>query len=153
MGKKEGFSMRTITGRIIDFVVYPNKGERKYGVNGHIVFVSFFCLDIELVSLRRHIIDIDRQFPWSDESFAEGRMGSIKYLSEGKCVTRRFYGGRSNYFWFDIYPYGSLRKGQVYAYEKYLAKIAEELAKRRIPGVDLVQGIIEMRSSTSFRVN
>jgi hypothetical protein len=46
-----------------------------------------------------------------------------------------------------------MRRPQVYAYEKYLAKLAEELAKMELPDVVEVSYLIEIRSYKMFPVS
>jgi len=46
-----------------------------------------------------------------------------------------------------------MRKGQVYAYEKYLAKLAEEIAKLQLRGVTEVRSCIVVNAATSFKVS
>jgi hypothetical protein len=55
---------------------------------------------------------------------------------------------------FGIKPeFSNMRRPQVYAYEKYLAKLAEELAKMELPDVVEVSYLIEIRSYKMFPVS
>ena len=126
-------------------------GERHYRVEGHIAF-EFVSHDREpdLHPLREAILEVDREFPWCDDVYPGVKFKSIHFLNAGS-ITRNNRTCIEYTAWFHIFPYqGNVRKGQVYAYEKYLAKIAEELSKRELPNVKSVRSGITMTAVTSF---
>lgn len=149
--------MRTLTlerwllkNRIANFV----GGDRRYNVSGAIAFeLSWHTFEPGLTLLAETIREVDRHFPWHDDPYPDTKFESIKYLGEGKVVVHNFK-TPLKICWFTIVPgINNLRKAQVYAYEKYLSKLAEELSKSELVGVIEVRSIIEVRSVTNFRVN
>ena len=129
-------------------------GERKYGVSGSFVFqMSWHEYRPDLAEFKRAILDMDQLFPWYDDVCpGSGRTKDVFYVSDGEEIVHN-WSVPERVCWFNVCPrYQSLRRGQVYAYEKYLAKIAEELAKRKLPNVCEVRSIINMYGGTSFRV-
>ncbi|MDP3934656.1 MAG: hypothetical protein Q8Q46_00295 [Candidatus Giovannonibacteria bacterium] len=109
----------------------------------------------DLSAFRRAILEVDEQFPWHDDPprlCPEESAPSIFYLSDGDEVINNWSTPEKT-CWFTIFPkYHSIRKGQVYAYERYLAKLAEELVKKRLPFVAEVRSVLHIDSGTSFKV-
>lgn len=127
-------------------------GSRNYSVEGHIVFHSDLgTIETPLPQLREAILEVDKLFPWKDDIYPDARdpeRESIMYLSPGEKGGG--WKGETN-LWFHLVPlWQSVRKGQVYAYEKYLAKLAEELAKKKLQGVESVRVKISMYRMTEF---
>ncbi len=113
------------------------KGERRYEVEGDIVFeftpsFSRECSAETLKALRRSINQTDEVYPWRDQSDYDGSaLPSIKYLGEPRYQYHNVTSPELH-VWFRIVPSGPVRKGQVYSYEKYLEKLAESLSKQPI---------------------
>jgi len=126
-------------------------GERHYTVRGMIAFMFSSCeAEHDLLQLRTAILEADRAFPWRDDIHPETVNASIHYLSDGVIATDDF-STPEKHCRFTIVPvWDNLRKGQVYGYEKYLNKLAEEIAKRGLPGVTEVRSVIGVRSTTSY---
>lgn len=150
--------MRTLT---IESWILRNRfanfigGERRYNVSGAIAFeFGWHTTEPDLAQLAEAIREVDRTFPWHDDIHPDAReFESICYLSDGRIFVQDIY-PRRKVVWFSIYPTpqgGMLRKAQVYAYEKYLAKLAEELAKKKLSGIAEVRSVIEVRAATRFR--
>ena len=127
-------------------------GERRYEVSGALAFeMLHYSSEHDLVAMKESIREIDAEFPWRDDIHPDVKFESIGYLSNGEVVLHK-YTKPLKMVWFRIHPkWDNLRKGQVYAYERYLAKIAEELAKRFVGGVAEVRSVIEVRAGTSFK--
>ena len=103
--------------------------KRNYAVKAHIsfVFTSAHMGGLTPYSLRLLIQEADRRFPWVDSDPKPFNQESIGYLSEGELVVHRFSNSNSCcYFNFEP-PHSSVRKGQVYAYEKYVERLGQEL--------------------------
>ena len=134
---------------VSDFV----RGDRNYSMHGHIAFTfGPGKVEHDLLKLQELIREVDRLFPWSDTPSLGEEFKSIKYLSEGEVIIQN-WSIPEKHIWFSVFPgITCLRRGQVYAYEKYLSKLAEELAKKKILGVIEVRGVIEVGAATSFRV-
>jgi hypothetical protein len=124
---------------------------RDHEIGGIIGFISSRYDKPNLAKLRQAIIKIDAQFPWNDDSLCpDEEHESIKYLSDGKIDTDGW--GEKKICRFYLYPTREyVRKGQVYGYEKYLAKLAEELAKLNISGVQHVRSTIQIHATTDFK--
>ena len=141
------FDMRWMQKKVIS-------GEREYSVSGSFAFeVSWHEDQPDLAKFKEAILEVDQSFPWHDDVHPDsGEPKGIFYISEGEEVVHH-WSFSEKVCWFSISPrYDSLRQGQVYAYEKYLAKIAEELAKRKLLGVREVKSVIHVHRGTSFRV-
>ncbi|MBI4158351.1 MAG: hypothetical protein HY505_01905 [Candidatus Yanofskybacteria bacterium] len=128
--------------------------QRRYTVDGDIVFVfrpphDFTPQCFEM--LRDAIVFVDRKFPWKDTNDHDGtEVSDIRYLGDAHVVIHNF-NPQEQHVWFWIVPhYDSMRKSQLYAYEKYLAKLAEELNKKRFFRSDSVRSVFRVVSSTSF---
>ena len=129
--------------------------ERNYHVEGAIAFVFKPPLENPNLGLLRWAIEyMDSLFPWKDDQIPEGvEYKSIRYLSEGDVVIHNF-SFPEQHIWFHIHPqYGSMRKSQIYAYEKYLAKLAEELVKTKLSAVDEVRSVIKTSTATTFKAS
>lgn len=140
--------------RTLKNMVSSESGERKYTVSGSFAFQMSWHRDRpDLTKFREAILEIDQLFPWHDDvCLGAGEPKGIFYVSDGKEVVQN-WSIPEKVCCFNVFPrYSSLRRGQVYAYEKYLAKIAEELAKRKLPNVCEVTSVIHVHSGTSFRV-
>ncbi|MBU6501072.1 MAG: hypothetical protein KGJ89_03015 [Patescibacteria group bacterium] len=133
------------------------RGERRYNVKGNIVFeIGHGChnMELDLQQLAAAIREVDAMFPWHDDDI-DSKMNhkSLFYLSGGRVVVHDL-NGPLKMVWFDLFTeYRDIRRSQVYAYEKYLAKLAEELAKKKFVGIAEVTSAIEVRTSRHFRVN
>jgi hypothetical protein len=161
---KEAFSMRGILKKIRDFderildwiAEAAVKGPRLYTVRGAIVFI--FKPPVGMESgirriLRGIIEEVDEKFPWKDEDIPNKTgFKSIFYLCEGHSVIQNF-STQEQHIWFTIVPqYDSMRRPQLYAYEKYLTKLAEELSRRLDLRPCEVRAALEIRiSSRTFR--
>ncbi len=128
-------------------------GGRRYEVSGALAFeMLHYSFEHDFAAMRKAICEVDAEFPWRDDLHPDITFESIGYLSNGNVVLHK-YAKPLKMVWFTIHPkWGNLRKSQVYAYERYLAKIAEELAKRFVDEVREVRSVIEVRSGTSFSV-
>jgi len=128
-------------------------GERHYSVCGAFVFeMLHHNIEPDLPAMAKAIREVDAEFPWHDDIHPDaGEFESVFYLSDGDVVVHNL-NTPLKVVWFHVYPkWDSLRKGQVYAYERYLAKLAEELAKRFSGAVTEVRSVIEVRAATSFK--
>ena len=134
--------------RIVDFF----EGKRRYDVSGSIAFeFADYAFEPDVAQLANEIREIDKLFPWRDNPNPRAESQSIRYLSDGKIVIHNFH-TPLKVCWFHVYPVNKfIRKGQVYAYEKYLDKIAEELAKKKLPGVVEVRSVLEVHTISSFK--
>ena len=152
--------MRATLRDFTNFLMGVNVGdkpgeERHYNAKGAISFVLRWHTDEpDLAKLAEEIREADRMFPWRDD-FSPGagqeKPESIFYLSNGEVVVHN-YTTPVKIIWFGIVPKPDcLRKGQVYAYEKYLAKLAKELAEKKLSGIAEVRSLIEVRASTGYQ--
>jgi len=130
-------------------------GERKYSVTGHF---AIELLDHAYVpnfeKIAEEIRRIDGEFPWKVDLHPSvlGLVDeNIRIVSKGEVVTHNLAPPLSIYWLTVFHSHGSLRRSQVYAYEKYLAKIAEELMKISRDFAKEVRSVIEVRAGTSFR--
>jgi hypothetical protein len=103
-------------------------GARDYHVHGAIEFEMVHREKesvAELEFLRTAILDADRQFPWVDAEFTGPGLESIRtFEPPAELVVE---GTRT--VWVKINARVEfMRRSQVYAYERYLAKIAETIA-------------------------
>ena len=116
----------------------------KYDVSGAFT-LEFTSADVEpdIVALRLAILVADHQFPWHgcNGLGEEGR--SIRYLSDGRVGVDKWRVPVKSCS-FNIHPEYAMHKGQLHAYEKYLDKIAEELALRNLPDVREVRAVIKI---------
>jgi hypothetical protein len=136
--------MRTLQNaqRTITKAIY---GERKYDVNGDICFhVDWYEAEPDLAKLRQAITDTDQRFPWHDARGTGEPLPSIKFLSDGQVVVHN-WSVPEKLIWFTIYPPFGMHRGQVYAYEKYLEKISEELARLGLPHISAVHSVIAIK--------
>src|SRR3989338_197620 len=131
--------MSTLTEKIRQAVAEMK--DRRYGVKGEIVFVFKPPLENpDLDALRSSIKEVDKP-------------PSIFYLGNGQVVVHNFH-PKEQHIWFSVHPrYDSMRRGQIYAYEKYLAKLAEELMKPKQNNYwpASVRSVITIKAVTSFK--
>ena len=77
-------------------------------------------------------------------------MGMVTY--DG-MTEPRFVGDKQ--YQFSIYPWHHpwrfMNRGQIYAYEKYLAKLGEQLALLRMKDITEVQAILHVRTTFLFQ--
>lgn len=130
--------------------------DRRYHVEGEIVFVFKPSLDNpDLDALRKSIKEVDDLFPWKEDDVPDGAEipPSIFYLGDGRVIVHNFH-PKEQHIWFSIHPrYDSMRRGQTYAYERYLAKLAEELmeSKQNNHWPASVRSVITIKATTSFK--
>ena len=116
--------MRTLTEKVRS--VFGSE-RRRYSVEGTIMFVFNSPLkNPDLTTFRQAIEEVDRCFPWLDDDLPKGFGLNHIRLNEGRVVLEG--NGSEQKILFSIHPY-SLRSGQLYAFERYLAKLAEKLMK------------------------
>lgn len=145
---------------ILSFCRGKKEEVRKYSVSGMINFKMSSAPDeTNFGELKKLIIEIDKLFPWKDElskSEEKARRGresaSIFYISKGKEFINNWHNPEKNICFHIFTEGGSLRKAQIYAYEKYLAKLAEELAKRKPTGVAAVSCVVKIVTTAEFTV-
>lgn len=126
--------------------------ERRWEVTGQLLFDFRFIIgepDLDLVKNR--IREIEKQFPWCDNSFSNAE--DAEHLSECEITIDD---PRLRPYWkicrFHIHPHNKmLKKGQLYAYDKHLTRLAEELTKRYVPGLVEVRSILEVRTESIFK--
>lgn len=132
------------------------KGERRYSVEGDIVFeftpsFSRECSTETLRKLRRSIQHTDEVYPWRDKSDYDGSaLPSIQYLGEHHYQYHNV-ARPELHVWFKIVPSAPVRKGQIHAYEKYLEKLAEELSKQQLD-VTSVRSVFRASSVERFKI-
>ena len=103
----------------ITFAVY---GEVKYHVSGEILIHMSSGAEPDLCEIDQKIKNTDATFPWhnDDENCVMGyKHYDVEVTVEGPVHKRATCSLSVN-----------LRKGQIYAYERYLATLAEELSKK-----------------------
>jgi hypothetical protein len=121
---------------------------KRYSVTGYIRFDFVFRSDRktnlpDAKTLRQAIFDTDRSAPWK----YVGSPKSIQYLGPGAWIDCQ----SNDVCIFQIEPPNrTLTQEQMYAYEKYLAVLADTLAKMGIPGVESVICSIEASTSQRF---
>ena len=125
-------------------------GDRRYTVTGHLTFQLKTGAEPDLAELRQAIVVADRSHPWKDDD-SDQQFKSIGELTAGHKFTVRYRiqmaGCTDHFFWFDIKPgYNKMRKGQVYAYETYLAALARELSQMALADVIGVTSTIKMQT-------
>ena len=127
-------------------------GERKYDVTGRICF-NLIRARAYPAAYRAMIENVDRDFPWRDDVHPDWHRDfkSIKDLSDGEVVTDNLPGDPTR-VWFEIRPYCKMRKSQVYAYEKYMEKLAIELAKMKFEGLESVGYGVEVITMSQIEV-
>jgi len=116
---------------------------RPYKVKATISFDFVSPKELDFNSLRRAIIEVDRIWPWKDSGGADSMIG----LSDGEVSPNKLV------YWFTFRPGVSwLTKCQIYAYEKYVAKLAEELASRCYCNPDAVRCQVNISRSYEFGI-
>lgn len=138
--QKEGFSMRTLT----------MKDETEYEILRGEILLKLRAQSVEpdMPAIKRAIQEIAVEFPWRNGN-GTGAINDYS-VSDGEIIQDNF-DTRQKVMRFRIqHDEQHLRRGQIYAYEKHLAKIAQELAKRTIYFATSVHDVIEVRMWTSF---
>lgn len=142
--------MRTRTKRALDFF---RQRDRSCEVSGTINFWYPYKIDHEAIAyLREAIIDLDREFPWKDSHFIPGSplAESIGFMSGANVREHDLPPEARHTCTFTIVPgIKHLRTSQVYAYERYLWRLASEL-KAKIKWVTRVDCVLNMTSISSF---
>ena len=135
------------------------KEERHYSVEGNIVFEFTPAPGRELPWLALHNLRIAikqalRLHPWVDANDYDGVVApSFSHLSDGSYQYHNI-NPTELHVWFRIVPgIECVRKSQVYAYEKHLQKIVEELANRNPQGATSVRSVFRVRSVKFFKVS
>lgn len=128
-----------------------SKRERRYNTEGTITFIYIrdgkrILGPIQFAEIRKHILEVDKQFPWID-----GDLPSIGFLSGGNIVTH-VLNSSEQHIWYKIIPGAqNLEERQRKPYERYLTKLAEELFKRELFGTTSVRVVLKTVSSTYFK--
>ncbi len=132
------------------------KEERRYSVGGDIVFEftpapGRECFPEVLAELRVALKSVNRAYPWKDRNDYDGTDApSFSHLSDGQSTYHNF-STPELHVWFHIIPgIDNVRKSQIYAYEKYLEKLAEELSKKEL-GAMSVRSVFRVGSGTTFK--
>lgn len=120
--------------------------DRKYEVQGLLKFRFWDTEHVDIEGLREAIRRVDTEMPWVDEPYANNPEKQIKYMGkESDWPYQPDFDAASGpppgltpWSQLDTHTFrlGSkcllLRKGQLYAFEKHMAKLAEELSKRKL---------------------
>jgi hypothetical protein len=116
--------------------------QREYSVEGRIRFyLSIQDPDsTDKGFFKQAIQDVDKKFPWQDHELAQKE--SYKFLSDGKTATDNYHSG-GTICSFTIAPWGSLRQTQLHAYEKYLQRMTDSLARMKLPKVTKISWSIQ----------
>ncbi len=138
------------TEQVRGFFGQEAKPVKRYNVAGYIRFDFAFREDLkdpptappDVATLRQAIREADEAEPWEDNS---GQ--SIRYLSAGAWVDCQ---GHETCVFKIVPPHNTMNQAQMYAYEKHLAVLANNLAGRRIARVESV--ICAIEASTSQRI-
>lgn len=157
--EREGFSMRTLAAlKNWTIVSWPclavfERSKRHYEVSGALAFEMVNTASPDLSAMAKAIRDLDYWYPWMDNHPSpSGEVKSIGHLSDGEVIAHNFKTEPGKIVWFSIEPpCKHLRTSQVYAYERYLAKIAKELAKAFQGAIIEVRSIIDIKAATSFK--
>ena len=133
--------------------LFHTKDSHSHHVEGRLAFVfAHHLAETSLQLLREAILAVDSEFPWKDFNYYGDPYPSIRMLSDGEALIHN-YTTPEKWCWFSIFPgHQSLKRSQVYAYEKYLMKLAEELAKRRLPNVAQVRNVMQVTTGSTFTV-
>jgi hypothetical protein len=135
--------------------------DRRYEVHGHLKLCFSDTNDVDIDRLCDVIRTVDLEMPWVDELGSNGDQSLVRYLgsrddypdqwdfdnpylagSDMKVTTYTFRLTSKCFF---------LRQGQLYAYEKHMAKLAEELAKRRLCN-EYVASAVKITTEKFFEV-
>jgi hypothetical protein len=129
------------------------KGRRKYFVSAQISFkVRCPMQASDLAKLREAIFKFSRTFPWFGDEFADKRSDvRVRHTDETRIASQSPLIDET-YVSYDITHNDGrwMRRDQVYAYEKYLAKLAAALATMHLPNVREVRSTVKTEASTSF---
>ena len=137
------------------------KEERRYGVEGEIIFKFTFKFDPDpervlpqdkLDALRAAIWEVDSAYPWKDKNDygdsdfpSLGFVGSPEHQFHNLAIPEL-------HVWFRVVSWQQyIRKSQQYAYEKYLAMLASELAKKELFGSESVRYNFRSYSTKTFK--
>jgi hypothetical protein len=127
------------------------KPVKRYSITGYIRFDYQFRwnqVDVpppgDAKVLRQAILDADKVAPWKGDTHQ-----SIRYLGPGAWVNCQ---SNETCIFQIAPPYEVMTQAQMYAYEKYLAVLADTLAKQKIEGVESVLYGIEASTSQRFMV-
>lgn len=129
-------------------------GERRYEIEGSIVFEfapseSRECSPEMKEHLESVIKHVDTIHPWKDQHDHDGSECASIWLLQFQ--TNQYHNIRSPelHVWFRIVPqFYQVRQHQVYAYERYLAGLAKELAKQ-VPEATSVRAVMETTTITA----
>jgi len=132
--------------------------ERRYSVEGEIVFeftpaMARECPKGLARDLQDEVRATDLLYPWKDKSDYDGaEVPSIGFLGEGQNQYHNV-STPELHVWYRIVPgIQGVRKGQIYAYEKYLEKLAEKLAFRcNAHGATSVRSVFRVGSVKFFK--
>src|SRR3989344_963415 len=109
-------------------------------------------------AIRDAIMEVDNIFPWRDtnEYYEYNNLVAPSINQIGRAENQfNNWGGRSTELcvWFTLKPgVHYVRKSQLYAYEKYLEKLAEELAgKKDELGFTSVRSVFRTGSTKKFK--
>ena len=134
------------------------KEERRYSVEGYIVFEFTPAPGRELPWMNLHDLRIAikqaiRLHKWKDFNDHTGEeAGSFSYLSDGDDYQYHNITPPELHVWFHIKPgIECVRKSQVYAYEKHLEKVAEDLAENNPQGAKSVRYVFRVGSVKEFK--
>lgn len=127
------------------------KPVKRYAITGYIRFDFTFRLEqvgvpppLSAYILRQLILEVDKSAPWNGDEYR-----SIQYLGPGAWINCQC----NETCVFQIEPPNKvLTQAQMYAYEKYLAVLADKLTNMSIPGVESVICAIEASTSQRFMV-
>lgn len=130
---------------------WKSDDDRRYSTHGTLrlkVGLDFKDSDISLI--KEEILRVDRLFPWHEDvrgDLETGKSNGANFISDGSVTsdgTDSFY----RYCIIEIHPkFSSMRRSQVYAYEKYLMKLASGIKKGPFSNVFEVWSIVYMCAS------
>ncbi len=120
---------------------------RRLHVEGKIIFEIKGSANPNIQEMAESIIRADSRFPWKDEFFLLGEpsngIAGLRRIdvADVQIITDE-YGRRTIDFTLSYQGY-SVTYSQLYAYQKYVAKLAEEIAyEHRLVGIDDVRAIV-----------
>ncbi len=127
---------------------------RRYRVKGLIEF-EVHSLELGRDYLKAAVLEANAAFPWRDvctepEEHDFNGGNPVFFLTEKAAEVNTTPCPASGMYVVGFYIHHSqrhVRKGQVYGYEQYLAKLVQELTEKRLPHVVEVWGVIEMKAT------
>ena len=131
--------------------VRPDK-ERKYSVIGsHIIFSLWEPNSVEKRPDFDEALDtISAMYPWRDGSESGGYLQPYQPSFSQNCSLTSHYGTDGQWV-FQIAPINHLlSRGQLLAFEKFMEKLASELALLRLVNVTEVKGVLKVELQKSF---